>query len=78
MVLRALRKIRDFHHNLLPSDRVPLRLHVIIHGLVIFVDGVRVAESRVNLLLDDGFHAVGELVVQGIQKVFLRCDLLLG
>lgn len=77
VVLRALRKIRDFYHNILASGLVPLRHHFIIHGLVVFVDSVRVAERRVNLLLDDSFHAVGELVVQGIQKVFLRCDLLL-
>lgn len=77
-VIRALRKLRVLNCHQLVQRLVELYPFPHIHGLVVFIDLVRVAESRVNLLLDDGFHTVGELVAMGIQKVCLSCHLLLG
>ena len=76
-VVRALRKLWVFNRHELVQSFIKLDSFANVHGLVISVNLVWITEGRVDLLLNDSFHAICELVIQGIQKVFLGSNFLL-
>lgn len=69
IVVRALRAGQGYHllRALVVNDA--LFFVLLVHGLVVLVDGVRVAEGRMDLLLDDLAEGILELASFRVQEV---------
>jgi hypothetical protein len=67
VVVRALRRRRVIHRYQFLSLAIVDNFFADIHSLVVFIDTIFVAECRVDLLLDDAAHTVGQVVGHRIQ-----------